>query len=311
MRPLSELIDFLEKTMSMTDIYQPVVILHLLERGGSSSKSDLARTLSGYDDSVQEYYEKVLMRWPKITLEKHGIVKYDRKRSQFWLNFDLADADLVEKAKQLCEQKTREWIEKKRLRSSNPRIDSSVRYRVLKAARGRCELCGISAKIVPLDIDHIIPRSQADKYGYILKDNVKMHVDDERNLQALCYRCNRAKRDQDSTDWRLPSRKRIAEARSGYSVASSTASVPVSKEEQHEKLLDELVESHVRLIDADNTESLLHRIVDMIDVLMKIANNKGISEENVLAQVLSRTSRGAVGEQSAASDEPPAHCAQS
>lgn len=38
----------------MTDIYQPAVILHLLEHGGTASKQKLARTLSGYDRSVHD-----------------------------------------------------------------------------------------------------------------------------------------------------------------------------------------------------------------------------------------------------------------
>lgn len=70
MRNISELFNFLNNMMSMTDIYQPAVILHLLERNGSSTKTELSRTLSGYDEAVQEYYEKILMRWPKITLTK-------------------------------------------------------------------------------------------------------------------------------------------------------------------------------------------------------------------------------------------------
>ena len=91
MRSADQLVKFLTETMSMTDIYQPAVILHLLERGGTASKQDLARTLSGYDQSVQEYYEKVLMRWPKTTLTKHGVVSYDRTEKEFELAFDLTD----------------------------------------------------------------------------------------------------------------------------------------------------------------------------------------------------------------------------
>jgi len=185
----------------MADVYQPAVILHLLERGGKSTRMELARTLSGYDEDVQEYYDKILMRWPKITLTKHRVVSYEQTTRSFVLDFDLSDENLVEKAKELCEQKIREWIEKKSQRRALPRIEASVRYRILKAARGKCELCGVSSKIVQIDIDHIIPKNKADRYGYVNKDGLIMHVDDERNLQALCYRCNRAKRDQDTTDF--------------------------------------------------------------------------------------------------------------
>ena len=52
-----------------------------------------------------------------------------------------------------------------------------------------CQLCGISIKKKPLEVDHIIPRNKGGS-------------DDESNLQALCYSCNAMKRDTDSTDFR-------------------------------------------------------------------------------------------------------------
>src|SRR5262245_43203197 len=135
MRSADQLITFLTETMSMTDIYQSAVILHLLEHGGIASKQDLARTLSGHDRSVQEYYEKVLMRWPKATLTKHRVVSYDRKEKAFALDFDLTDEDAVAAAKSICERKIAEWIQKKAERDPSGGVDASTRYRVLKAAR--------------------------------------------------------------------------------------------------------------------------------------------------------------------------------
>jgi diadenosine tetraphosphate (Ap4A) HIT family hydrolase len=68
-------------------------------------------------------------------------------------------------------------------------IPDSLRFLVLKAAGGRCQLCGISAKERPIDVDHIIPRSRGGKTELA-------------NLQALCSKCNRSKRNQDDTDFR-------------------------------------------------------------------------------------------------------------
>ena len=119
-RPLTELLNFLEETMSMTDVYQPAVILHLLKCGGTASKADLARTLSGYDESVQEYYQRILMRWPKITLTRHDVVHYDRATKAFSLNFDLRDEDAARRARVICEQKIREWIAKRSARGEGP-----------------------------------------------------------------------------------------------------------------------------------------------------------------------------------------------
>ena len=50
MRPISDLLHFLTHQMSMQAVYKPVVILHLLTRGGVATRADLARTLGGYDE---------------------------------------------------------------------------------------------------------------------------------------------------------------------------------------------------------------------------------------------------------------------
>lgn len=64
-----------------------------------------------------------------------------------------------------------------------------MRYRVLKEAKFRCELCGISAEQKALDVDHIIPRNRGGKTIF-------------ENLQVLCFTCNSQKRDLDATDFR-------------------------------------------------------------------------------------------------------------
>src|SRR5687768_8179907 len=61
-------------------------------------------------------------------------------------------------------------------------------YEVLKAAKFRCELCGVSAEERALQVDHIVPRNHGAS-------------DEIVNLQALCYICNAMKGDKDSTDF--------------------------------------------------------------------------------------------------------------
>jgi ATP adenylyltransferase len=68
-------------------------------------------------------------------------------------------------------------------------IPGTLKYEVLKRARFRCELCGVSADEKALEPDHIIPRIHGGS-------------DDISNLQALCYSCNAMKRDRDRTDFR-------------------------------------------------------------------------------------------------------------
>lgn len=288
MRQLTDLIDFLNDTMSMTDIYQPAIILHLLERDGSASKAELARTLSGYDAAIQAYYEKIVMRWPKITLTKHKIVTYEAKT--FHLNFALDDRELIVKAIHICEEKIQSWIEKYPFRGNTSSKNASKRFLILKAARGKCELCGISAKISPIDIDHIIPQNMADKRGYVLKDNVWMHMDDERNLQALCYRCNRAKRDRDTTDFRQPRSKIVRERSVTYTVDGSqqTLARRLVGKELEERLYERLVDEHARLIDKESAERIEEKIADMIDVLLAIAKTAQLTEQQVIELIKSK-----------------------
>ncbi len=278
MRNLTELVAFLEKTMSMTGVYQPVVILKLLEGGGAASKANLAQALSGYDESVQDYYKKILMRWPYRTLTNHDVVAYDRKSATFSLNFPLQDASLVEHAKRVCQDKIEEWTRKQPSKAT-PKLEASKRYRVLKAARGKCELCGIPAKVSPIDVDHIVPKSKADRTGYVLKDGTRLHVDDERNLQALCFRCNRAKRDQDSTDFRTSAklvRDRIPE------IIRESGKIPKTRvlrgETLKAALLEKLAEEHAELL----AETNLEEMVDVMEVLLALAKTQGYTEEEAI-----------------------------
>jgi hypothetical protein len=61
-------------------------------------------------------------------------------------------------------------------------ISGPLQYQVLKWAKGRCELRGISAKVRVLQVDHIKPMS---KGGLTVLEN----------LQALCYTCNAQNKD--------------------------------------------------------------------------------------------------------------------
>lgn len=74
-------------------------------------------------------------------------------------------------------------------RRSHNYISGTLRYEVLKAARFRCELCGVSGDERALEVDHIVPRRQGGP-------------DDLTNLQALCFRCNAMKGARDATDFR-------------------------------------------------------------------------------------------------------------
>lgn len=180
----SDLLDFLNNRMSMTDLYQPVIIRELLLHEGIRTKSELAAILASYDTSVQEYYEKIVMRWPKITLTKHGIVDYERKGSVFRLSVCPDNPAEKQEAVQLCEEKIAAWLNKKSSADTTVKANASIRYAVLKEARGKCQLCGIPAEVRPIDIDHIVPRAKADKNGKVRLNGRLVPLDDPQNLQA-------------------------------------------------------------------------------------------------------------------------------
>lgn len=198
---VKDLFTFLTEKMSMSEVYQPVIIKQLLLSGGRSSKEELAARLADNDRSVQEYYQRILMRYPKETLTKHQIVSYDKSEGEFRLNLDVKPQELDELVRE-CDRKIEKWLEMKRGSRYDLSISSSKRYQVLKAAKGKCQLCGVPSELSPIDVDHIVPKSRANKYGKVVLDGKPMEVDSIDNLQALCFRCNRAKRDGDQTDWR-------------------------------------------------------------------------------------------------------------
>lgn len=186
---------FLTRDMRMSHIYQPVMIKNLIKNNGQSSTSKIAKDLLSYDASQVEYYElitktmvgKVLTKNRNIT-EKLGDI-YSLKGFK---NLSKSEQkELIE----ICNERIKEYIDKRgkkiwqHRRVSSKAIPGSVRYEVLKRAKGKCELCGISKEIKSLEVDHIIPRSKQGK-------------DEISNYQALCYTCNAQKLNKDDTDFR-------------------------------------------------------------------------------------------------------------
>jgi hypothetical protein len=105
----------------------------------------------------------------------------------------------------VCEQRLAAWK-----RRTAPKFASRF-YRVIERAAGRCQACGVLASERQLDVDHIIPQSRVNSRGEVrLRTGEWLPVDDDRNLQALCYVCNRGKRDSSMIDFR-PSVERLAE----------------------------------------------------------------------------------------------------
>lgn len=187
------LFHFIDKKMKMSHIYQPVMIKILLKSKGKASISKIAEELLAHDQTQIEYYIDVTKNMVGKVLSKHKIVEKDG--DFFYLNnFSKLSSSQVEKLYEICEKKLEDYIKKRgekiwaHRRLSGP-VPGSLRYEVLKRAKHRCELCGISAFEKSLDVDHILPK-------------VKGGSNDLSNLQALCFTCNRSKNKNDDTDFR-------------------------------------------------------------------------------------------------------------
>jgi diadenosine tetraphosphate (Ap4A) HIT family hydrolase len=188
-----ELRDFITSRMRLSHIYQPLLIKTLVESGGVATVRQLAGSFLAHDESQLLYYENTLKKMPIKVLTSHGILK----REGELVTLGVKKLTLEQKAeiKMLCEQRMQEYVAARglsiwdyRMLDDSP-VSDSLAYRVLKEAKGRCALCGATKDDRPLDIDHIIPRSKGGKTVY-------------ENLQVLCSKCNRTKRDKDDIDFR-------------------------------------------------------------------------------------------------------------
>jgi hypothetical protein len=136
MRPIAGLLDFLTHQMSMQAVYQPVVILHLLTRGGLATRTDLARTLGGYDEVGAEHWDRVLMKNPKRWLVgKHQVVIYDQDNQTFSLSFDLTDQQAVAQAQGICETAILTWLQRRMADGSLDEAEILRHYRVVELAK--------------------------------------------------------------------------------------------------------------------------------------------------------------------------------
>ena len=192
-----ELKQYISKGMKMQHIYQPIMIKALLEsKEHRASAEDIARQFLINDEPQLQYYKYITKVMPGRVLREHGIVALDGS-SDYILNLrDSLTRGQVSELVQLCNVKINEYEQKYGLKSiwhsrfaTARNISGPLQYEVLKRARGRCELCGVSMKVKALQVDHIRPYS---KGGPTVLEN----------LQALCYTCNAQKQNKDDTDFR-------------------------------------------------------------------------------------------------------------
>jgi diadenosine tetraphosphate (Ap4A) HIT family hydrolase len=190
----SKLKRYINERMKMSHVYQPVMLRTILSNGGEATTTQIAKALLSRDISQIEYYEERVKQMVGKVLVKNDIVSKDKNIYRIPDFAELTDDEVTDLIKD-CDLKLEAFLAKRgdsawshRTKSSGY-ISGSIRFEILKRARSRCELCGISAERKALEVDHILPRNKGGS-------------DDPSNLQALCYSCNAMKRDTDSTDFR-------------------------------------------------------------------------------------------------------------
>jgi len=215
--------------MRMSHIYQPLLIKTLVESEGISTTRKIALEFLRYDESQIQYYERVVKSMPVKVLLNHDVIT--KEKNQVSLNTETLSFSQRQKLISLCDSKLNEFLESRGLKLwdyrliDNP-VPDSLRYKVLKKSNFRCDLCGATKYDRPLDVDHIIPRSRKGKT-------------EESNLQVLCSKCNRSKRNKDDTDFRdtefvdkdnnCPFCKKIEKVAENNSVFAMKDNYPVSE----------------------------------------------------------------------------------
>ena len=188
MMTFEELVEFIERRMRMSHIYQPLLIRALVETGGKATLRQVAMAFLDRDESQILFYEDRIKKMPLPVLKRHGII--DRQGDLISLLVEPLTYQERAEIMALCEQKLGAFLKQRglgtwdyRLFEADP-VPSDVRFRVLAASNGRCALCGATSKERRIEVDHVLPRSKGGS-------------NDIENLQALCDECNRGKSNKD------------------------------------------------------------------------------------------------------------------
>jgi hypothetical protein len=80
-----DLKEFIEKSMRMSHIYQPVMLMTLLGGGGKATVREIAANILAHDESQIEYYEQINKQMVGRVLRNHQVVTNDGK------HFELLD----------------------------------------------------------------------------------------------------------------------------------------------------------------------------------------------------------------------------
>ena len=104
---------------------------------------------------------------PSGILKKHQIIR--QEKDNYILSHELSELsrDEIIVLSELCDEKIDDFLHKRQdtydhRRRNYSNLSGSLRYKIIKKAKGRCEACGISVEERAIDVDHIIPRRKGD-----------------------------------------------------------------------------------------------------------------------------------------------------
>jgi ATP adenylyltransferase len=160
------LANFITNKMRMSHLYQPVMLMELLSKGGKCDEREIASSLLAHDESEIEYYTEISNNMVGRVLRNRGVVQRDKETNTYQLvGYNELTAEQKERLIELCRQRLDAFMAARgeaifdHRRKSDGYISGTLKDEVLKRARFRCELCGISADEKALEPDHIIPRN--------------------------------------------------------------------------------------------------------------------------------------------------------
>ena len=144
-----------KRQMRMQHIYQPVMLMSLLQNVGKSSVQQIAKEFLNRDESQIDYYSHITKVMPTKVLSKHGIINREKQAISLIGYEDLSQEE-IESLIDACQTRLDDYLDEQGQRpfehrkKSSGYISGTLRYEILKKAKFRCELCGISADIKAL-----------------------------------------------------------------------------------------------------------------------------------------------------------------
>jgi ATP adenylyltransferase len=106
------LFDFIDKKMRMSHIYQPVMLMALLSKGGRCHERDIATELLARDESQIEYYTQITNNMVGRVLRDHQIVERDRASKTYTLlGYDTLSEEQKNTLTNLCQKRLDAFIE--------------------------------------------------------------------------------------------------------------------------------------------------------------------------------------------------------